>query len=69
VVGVKVGPNNILVLNMATDYLCGFGERPMNTTCLAGLPPPDFDGTGAEAQQLAMEMFGTPDLWNGMQAS
>ena len=53
---------------MAVDYLCGFGERAMNTTCLADIPPPDFEGTGSDAQQVALANFGTTDLWNGMQA-
>ena len=63
----KVGPDNMCVLNMAVDYLCGFGARPLNTSCLADLPAPDFEGTGVDAQQLAMDKFGTKDLWNGMQ--
>jgi hypothetical protein len=64
----QVTPENMCVLNMAVDYLCGFGDRPMNTTCLADIKPPDFEGASSDAQQVSKATFGTTDLWNGMQA-
>ena len=49
---------------MIQDYLFAFGDASMNTTCLADIPPPDFEGSTADAKQIAKEYFGTTDLWN-----
>ena len=49
---------------MIQDYHFAFGAASMNTTCLADIPPPDFEGSTADAKQIAKEYFGTTDLWN-----
>ena len=62
-----VGSGDQCVLDMAAAYLFAFGQAPMNTTCLADIAAPDFEGTAARStEEISMQYFGTPRLWNGM---
>lgn len=65
-----VNPSDLCVLNAVTDWLSGFAQHPMNTTCLAEIPAPDFDGAEASTQAVAKSQFGgTGVLWDTGNAS
>ena len=57
-------PDDPCVLNMVADFLLAFGEAPMNTTCVAREPAPDFGGAHTGTKQVALQAFGVTDLWN-----
>lgn len=54
--------NSIIV-----SFLNSLGAAPLDTSCLADLQAPDFDGSEEDTQQLSLQMFGTTDLWNAGQ--
>lgn len=56
---------NACVQGIVLQILATRGAGPIDQSCLALLPPPDFDGVEEATQQMSMTAFGVKDLWNG----
>lgn len=53
--------------SIAFNFLLAYGSvraADVDTSCLASIPVPDFDGVSADTQALSRTLYGTPDLWN-----
>lgn len=56
---------NTCVQGIVLQILSTRGAGPIDESCLAALPPPDFDGKDEATQQMSLTAFGVTDLWNG----
>lgn len=54
------------VLAFVEDWLSSFGTISVAglQECVDAAPAPDFDGCAEKSRELALQMFGTRDLWN-----
>jgi pimeloyl-ACP methyl ester carboxylesterase len=59
-----VNPEDPCVLNFVTDWLCSFDQQPLNKSCLAHIPAPDFSGAAATTKAVAKSLFGSGSLWD-----
>eukprot|EP01040_Poterioochromonas_malhamensis_P015517 gene15517-17383_t len=59
-----VNQEALCVDSIVSSFINQLGQGSLNTSCLDSLQVPDFDGSEFETQSIALQYFGTTDLWN-----